>query len=148
METKNQFYFAYASNMESGQMTQRCPGAIFVEKCYLLCYRFSIDSAGVATIIPDSFSAVEGVLWRVGEQELQQLDSYEGVAQGCYRRELITVSRWHDDNVDAEVYISNRAERAAADATGSPYMKRIFTVAEALGFKTHYLRMLELYAHA
>ena len=148
MAKQDQYYFAYGSNMDFDQMAQRCPGAKFYKKGFLLGYRFAIDAACVATIIPDDTSFVEGILWKVSENELKQLDLYEGVANGCYRRATVDIMRSQYDTVEAIVYISNRPERKIADGTGSPYMKRIAEVAYAYEFPTSYQRLLNLYAHA
>lgn len=148
MANKDQYYFAYGSNMDFDQMAQRCSGAKFYRKGLLLGYRFAIDEACVATIIPENTGFVEGILWKVGANDLKQLDQYEGVANGCYRRANVDILRLHYDTIEAIVYISNRPERKIADGTGSPYMKRIAEVAYTVGFKTPYLRLLELYAHA
>ena len=148
MANTDRYYFAFGSNMDIDQMAQRCPGAKFNKKGLLLCYRFAIDEARVATIIPDNRGCVEGILWKVGANDLEQLDLYEGVANGCYRRATVDIMRSQYDTVEAIVYISNRPERKIADGTGSPYMKRIAEVAYAYEFPTSYQRLLNLYAHA
>ena len=134
--------------MDIDQMAQRCPGAKFYKKGLLVSYRFAIDETCVATIMPDNSGFVEGILWKVGANDLEQLDQYEGVASGCYRRATVDILRLHYDTIEAIVYISNRPERKIADGTGSPYMKRIAEVAHAYEFKPSYQRLLELYAHA
>lgn len=148
MANTDRYYFAYGSNMDLDQMARRCPGAKFLKKGILVGYRFAIDEARVATIIPDNSGCVEGILWKVGANDLKQLDLYEGVANGCYRRATVDIMRAQYDTVEAIVYISNRPERNIADGTGSPYMKRIAEVAYAYEFPASYQRLLDLYAHA
>jgi cation transport regulator ChaC len=48
-------------------------------------------NGGVADIIPDPQSIVEGILYRICEDEERELDYREGVAVGIYERLFVTV---------------------------------------------------------
>ena len=86
IKTKEKLYFAYGSNMNLNQMAFRCPDAEVVESVrlegYRLAFRTNGGGNGVATILPEEGSYVDGVLWRISERDEQHLDHYEGFA--CY----------------------------------------------------------------
>lgn len=66
---KETYYFAYGSNMNLDQMAYRCPAAFVVENVKLDGYRLTFcgrgKGSGVATILPEEGSRVEGVLWKL-----------------------------------------------------------------------------------
>ena len=79
---KESYYFAYGSNMNLDQMAYRCPAASVVEKVKLEGYRLTFcgrgKGCGVATILPEEGSRVEGVLWKITPECEKSLDFYEG----------------------------------------------------------------------
>ena len=86
----NQLYFAYGSNMNLNQMAFRCPDAEVIESVQVENYRLAFRGSGVATILPESGSRVEGVLWRVSADDERSLDCYEGYPR-LYGKEEIRV---------------------------------------------------------
>ena len=68
--------------MNLNQMAFRCPDAQVVDTVRLEGYRLAFcmngGGHGVATILPEPDSFVDGVLWRISERDEQSLDSYEG----------------------------------------------------------------------
>ena len=66
IKTKEKLYFAYGSNMNLNQMAFRCPDAEVVESVrlegYRLAFRTNGGGNGVATILPEEGSYVDGVL--------------------------------------------------------------------------------------
>ena len=79
---KDRYYFAYGSNMNLEQMKYRCPAAEVVENVrledYRLAFRGKAPGNGVATVLPEKGSCVEGVLWKITEAFEKSLDFYEG----------------------------------------------------------------------
>ena len=79
---KETYYFAYGSNMNLDQMAYRCPAAFVVENVKLDGYRLTFcgmgKGSGVATILPEEGSRVEGVLWKLTPECEKRLDFYEG----------------------------------------------------------------------
>ena len=65
---EDRYYFAYGSNMNLEQMKYRCPAAEVVENVrledYRLAFRGRAPGNGVATVLPEKGSCVEGVLWK------------------------------------------------------------------------------------
>lgn len=99
-------YFSYGSNMNAQQMAFRCPDAEAVGPVRLKDYRLVFRGSGVATIIPESGSHVDGVLWRISEQDEHHLDHYEGYPI-LYGKESIIVSNRECGELKAMVYIMN-----------------------------------------
>ena len=95
IKTKEKLYFAYGSNMNLNQMAFRCPDAEVVESVrlegYRLAFRTNGGGNGVATILPEEGSYVDGVLWRISERDEQHLDHYEGFPF-LYGKEPVTVT--------------------------------------------------------
>lgn len=77
-------YWAYGSNLDRGQMRQRCPGAIAEVGAVLRGYRLAFAGfsngwgGGVATLARDPNGRVDGILYRVRPSDLLALDRFEG----------------------------------------------------------------------
>ena len=145
-----EYYFAYGSNMDEEQMARRCPGAIKVCPGILIAHRFAIDQAGVATVIKDPGSFVQGILWSVTQKDIINLDLYEGVPQKCYRKDYHAVLKLNKRStiIDALVYASCRPEWDKPSGTGSIYMRNILKSAFQNQFMEDYLQVLMKYDEA
>lgn len=81
--------------MNVNQMAFRCPDAEVVEPVrlegYRLAFRTNGGGNGVATILPEQDSYVDGVLWRISERDEQHLDHYEGFPY-LYGKEPVVVT--------------------------------------------------------
>ena len=75
---RKNYYFAYGSNMNFGQMKQRCKNVKHAGQADMPGWAFIINERGVANIVRDDESVVEGCLWEVTDYHLDQLDLYEG----------------------------------------------------------------------
>ncbi len=90
-------YFAYGSNMDPQQMQRHAPGARLVGNGRLDGFRmeFTVYSdrweGGAANIEPDPDGHVWGVVWEVTDEDLENLDTYEGHPT-FYRRDQVTVA--------------------------------------------------------
>ena len=136
-------YFAYGSNMDISQMSHRCPKALFVGKAVLPDFEFGLDSAGVATVMKKKGCKVFGALWLIAASDECSLDSYEGVASGCYRKTRLPIMDTTGITMVSLVYISNRAVHDGKTyRTG--YMENIIRNAKRLGFDEDYISMLEM----
>ncbi len=133
-------YFAYGSNMDLVQMSNRCERAATIGIAKLDSYRFIINSHGVATVVPDPASAVEGLLWRITDEDERTLDRYEGVGQGIYRKALVELKTRDGRNIKALIYI------AADSSPGVPrpgYLEEIISAAESCGLPKAYVDQLK-----
>ena len=86
-----QWYFAYGMNMNLGHMGRLVPAARPAGVGLLTGYRFGIAAHGYATVIPDATGVVPGVLFRLTEDDLGTLDTFEGVNEGLYKRASVPV---------------------------------------------------------
>jgi gamma-glutamylcyclotransferase (GGCT)/AIG2-like uncharacterized protein YtfP len=133
-------YFAYGSNMDLMQMSNRCELAATVGIARLASYRFIINSHGVATVVPDPASAVEGLLWRITDADERSLDHYEGVRQGVYRKAFVELETPDGRKIKALIYI------AVDRVPGVPrpgYLEKIISAAEACGLPGAYVDQLK-----
>jgi len=131
-------YFAYGSNMDPVQMASRCPDARPIGQAQLTGWEVHIYGRGFATVVPAPESVTWGVLWDVSPSDVRSLDRYEGVAEGLYRRELLTVEGAESAAV-ALIYI------AAFDGDGVPgqaYLERILHGARAFDLPADYCAKL------
>ena len=90
-------YFAYGSNLLQSQMQVRCPSAQFRATArvdgYQLCFpmiSFNRGGMGVASIRRDKSAYVEGVIYKVTQDDFERLDRYEGEGTK-YRRGKIKI---------------------------------------------------------
>lgn len=81
-------YFAYGSNMNTEQMSFRCPNARIVGPHDLEGWRLAERTH--ADIEPDENGVVHGLLWEITEECEASLDSYEGVPVYYYKDYLFT----------------------------------------------------------
>jgi gamma-glutamylcyclotransferase (GGCT)/AIG2-like uncharacterized protein YtfP len=95
-------YFAYGSNLDPVQMSQRCPGSRVIGCARLLDHRLVFprpyeawDRAGVAGIEPAPGHVVEGVAYELTDADLATLDEYEGIEEGEYRRQRVVIELFH-----------------------------------------------------
>ena len=90
--------------MNLDQMAYRCPAASVVENVKLEGYRLTFcgrgKGSGVATILPEEGSRVEGVLWKITPECEKSLDFYEGYPH-LYGKEPVLVQG--KDGVKREV---------------------------------------------
>ena len=147
-------YFAYGSNMNPGQMIDRCPESrtIGVARLvdYRLCFpRFSRSrNCASAGIEPDNGSAVYGVLYEVSPNDLPVLNHHEGydphgpVAQNHRIMREVTVLR-----VGGSEPVKAMAYFAVPDGTSTrpskAYLQTIIDGAEYHGLPLAYIAALE-----
>lgn len=141
-EKKTITYFAYGSNMDVEQMRDRCPGAEILSTAVLPDYKFALDSKGCATVIPCEGKEVYGVLWSINREDERALDRYEGVAEGCYGKEMLKVCcEGYLSKFPVLVYVSRRGENNGERKDG--YINKIVAAAARLSFDSSYLGMLK-----
>ena len=75
-------YFAYGSNLNHGQMQERCKDSKYIKNVFLEGYKLSFcaisRSYGVANIVKKSGSKVPGGVWEISVSDEKELDYYEG----------------------------------------------------------------------
>lgn len=123
----HRFYFAYGSNLDFAQMKERCPQAEYVGAATLADHELRMDSAGYATVVPSPGSHVQGVLWDFSESCEQAMDIYEGVAQGCYEKQLINVRYSGDQRPGKDDGLSNAWGYESCSAQGLDLDALVYT---------------------
>ena len=108
-------YFAYGSNMNRLRAGLRIPGALDIGRASLQGWK--VVERLYADIVPKAGATAEGVLYRVGDAEIAELDRYEGHPAVYERRVVTTV--WRDRPVRAWTYFM--AEPAVTNRTGLRY---------------------------
>ncbi len=109
-------YFAYGSNMLAARLQARCPSAQIVGPAEAQGFDIAFDKigqdgSGKATLFAAVGQLVHGALFRLGDDDLTELDRVEGVGRG-YDRISITVMR-NGQGMDATAYLAPSAWRRA-----------------------------------
>lgn len=133
------YYFAYGSNMDSGQMRKRCPDAELVSVGTISSRRFRINTRGVATIVAEDESSVHGIVWRLSKADEQALDSYEGVRIGLYSKRSMEVRLDDRRRLKAFLYLAKDHQPGTARPG---YMDGIVAAAINNGFPPSYVQEL------
>ncbi len=108
-------YFAYGSNMNRLRAGLRIPGALDIGRAELPGWK--VVERLYADIVPRAGATAEGVLYRVGDGEIAELDRYEG-HPAVYERKVVTAV-WRGRPVRAWTYFMT--EPAVTNRTGLRY---------------------------
>lgn len=125
--------------MNLNQMAFRCPDAEVVDTVrlegYRLAFRTNGGGNGVATILPEPDSFVDGVLWRISERDEQHLDHYEGFPF-LYGKEPVTVT--DQDGVRREImaYTMNSPYKEVPAMPSKAYLEGILNGCRQNGIET------------
>lgn len=84
-------YFAYGSNLWRQQMAARCPDNEKIGAGRLDGWRWIITTRGYAGIVVSEGDYVLGTVYELSESDVRNLDRFEGIWQGNYRKEMIPV---------------------------------------------------------
>lgn len=136
-------YFAYGSNMNHQQFTERCPSSHIICRAQLLNYQFVITSRGYANVLKKESGVVHGLLCAITEPDEKTLDLKEGVYLNKYRREWHPVETEFGYTIPALIYIDNTEDK------GSPkpgYLKKILAGAEKHQLPPDAIREIELWS--
>ena len=132
-------YFAYGSNMDLNQMAFRCPDAEVLETVrlegYRLAFRSNGGNRGVATILPDPDSHVDGVLWEISPEDERNLNFYEGFPRLYGKRTLTVVNRLGKE-VEAMAYVMNAPYKDRPAVPGASYLRGILRGCQHNGIDT------------
>lgn len=108
-------YFAYGSNMNRLRASLRIPGALDIGRAELTGWK--VVERLYADIVPKAGATAEGVLYRVGDEEIAALDRYEG-HPAVYERRVVTAV-WRGRPVRAWTYFM--VEPTVTNRTGLRY---------------------------
>lgn len=132
-------YFAYGSNMNRNQMAFRCPDAEPIQTVRLEGYRLEFcangGGNGVATVLPDPDSHVDGVLWRISDRDENHLNHYEGYPY-LYGKEILTVTDQNGNRLKVMAYTMNRPYRDSPALPSRTYLEGILNGCRQNGIPT------------
>ena len=142
------WYFAYGSNMQRATFEGR-RGMRPVESCcgrldgWRLCFDLPVGRGerGVANLTPDESSHVYGVLHRITPAEFERLDRTEGVGNGYYRREFVTVDTLERERITAVTYVSTHG--VAGRKPSARYLGLLLEGADEYGLPREYVETLQ-----
>ena len=139
-------YIAYGSNLNLGQMANRCPTAKVVGpseiKGHKLVFR-GPHAHAVATVEPCKGESVPVLVWQITPNDEKALDRYEGWPH-LYRKETIKV-KVDKKTLNAMVYIMN--EGRPLEQPSCYYYSTILEGYKSAGFDTEYLRKAVEYSY-
>jgi gamma-glutamylcyclotransferase (GGCT)/AIG2-like uncharacterized protein YtfP len=113
--TPTEFIFAYGSNMDLAQMSERCPNSKelfhpFVARAdgwKLWFPRYSERrQGGVGSLFFAPTEAVWGVVFGLTLEDLARLDRSEGVSSGAYRRARLPITWGRDLKQEVWTYLA------------------------------------------
>jgi len=87
-------YFAYGSNMDVDQMTNRCPGSKLIGTGRLYNYSMVFTrwsrawNSATADILPDQKMSVYGVLFEVTLEDLKKMDRFADYPNSYVRQDI------------------------------------------------------------
>lgn len=140
-------YAAYGSNMDPGQMIERCPHSPQAGIGWLEGWRLTFGGAdlgwegALATVVEDADgpgSRVFVVLYEVSESDEQALDRWDGATLGYYSKLKVRVASL-DADVLAWLYVLNDYEGGLPSAR---YLGIMADAAEAAGAPEDYVGWL------
>jgi gamma-glutamylcyclotransferase (GGCT)/AIG2-like uncharacterized protein YtfP len=108
-------YAAYGSNMDSAQMAERCPHSPQHGTGWLEGWRLTFGGeelgweGALATVVEDRAERVLVVLYDVCETDERELDRWDGVTLGYYRKLRVRVATLEGDS-PAWLYVLNGYE--------------------------------------
>jgi hypothetical protein len=105
-------YAAYGSNMDPAQMLVRCPHSPQRGTGWLEGWRLTFGGEDIgwdgalATVVEEPHARVFVVLYELSETDEKELDNWDGVSLGYYRKAKVRVETL-DGNVLAWLYVLN-----------------------------------------
>ncbi len=140
-------YFAYAVNMDEETLGER--GVQFSKVCIgkvrnvrLVFHKPGENGTGKADLQDHRGSLVEGVVYEVPEASLANLDVYEGVEKGHYRRQVVKVQT---SRGELECMVYRAAKFKMGLKPSRSYLERILRGAKAHRLSGDYLAYLNTF---
>lgn len=124
--------------MNRNQMAFRCPdaevaGSVRLEG-YRLAFRENGGGVGVATVLPEPDSFVDGVLWRISERDERRLDHYEGFPY-LYGKTPVTVTGRNGQKLEVMAYSMNSPYKETPAMPSKAYLEGILDGCRQNGIK-------------
>ena len=133
-------YFAYGSNLSFEQMRERCPEHRKIGKGTLEGYKWFLSSRGYANVINSPEERVHGFVYGISEEDERNLDRFEGVHQGLYRKETLPVRLDEGGCLECLVYIDSASPASGETVLKEWYKQRINRGIEDAELPPEYVR--------
>lgn len=139
MPTNNIGYFAYGSNLSRQQMLERTGSVPNSRTAHLPNYQLAFHKVRgteevYAVIAPASGAIVHGVVYLCSSHAMTELDLFEGVSEGYYRRDSVQVSTANGELLTAFTYLGGEAFSMEQGRPSEAYLNLILT-----GAREHHL---------
>jgi gamma-glutamylcyclotransferase (GGCT)/AIG2-like uncharacterized protein YtfP len=137
-------YAAYGSNMDSAQMAERCPHSPQHGSGWLEGWRLTFGGedlgweGALATVVEGDAERVFVVLYDVADVDVGELDRWDGLTLGYYRKLRVRVQTL-DGDVAAWLYVLNGYEGGLPSAR---YLGILADAAEQAGAPADYVAWL------
>jgi cation transport regulator ChaC len=138
-------YFAYGSNMDQTQLTERKVNATLLGVGVLNKYELKFNKksskkggVGFANICPNDYSKVEGLLFEISN--IEALDRHEGYPSH-YTKEEVVVTDPNGIEVKAIAYVANPNQICDGLKPEQMYLNKLLTA--KLFLSEEYYRFLE-----
>jgi len=144
-------YFAYGSFLDSETLRKHCPSARFVTRAVLPNFEVQFNfmsktyGGGVTGVEPAPGKLAPGVVYNVSPEELEYLDTIEGIPEGIYYRQKVLVLDEGGKLLEADTYRTNDPKGPYAPTRR--YLGLMIKGAKEHGIDPDYIKELEeLYA--
>ena len=143
------FIFAYGSNMDWGQMRERCPSAQYVCAAKLINHHLAFTrksknrGCGVSDVLPAEGQDVWGVVYQILDAEMPDLDKKEGINSKSYVRRAGTVDRDGEESKPMAVEIYFAVPEDNPPLPNQEYKNLIVSGAKRWNLPTDYITELE-----
>lgn len=134
-------YAAYGSNMDHGQMIERCPHSPQAGTGWLDGWRLTFGGEDIgwegalATVVEDPGSRVFVVLYELSDTDERSLDRWDGATLGYYSKLRVRITTLEGDAL-AWLYVLNDYEGGLPSAR---YLGIMADAAEAAGAPADYV---------
>ncbi|MBX3734743.1 MAG: gamma-glutamylcyclotransferase [Verrucomicrobiae bacterium] len=125
-------------------MRLRCPRSCPVGVGALSGWRFRINAAGWATVVPESGAQVYGRLWELPVEDELALDVYEDLPGGLYSKDAVVLNASPVPGRPVMIY---QATDSSPGRAAPWYLDPILEEAADCGFPEAYLEELRRWRH-
>lgn len=145
------FVFAYGSNLDERQFTNRCPSARVIGRARLFDHsihysRFSPGrQCGVMDIYSSKGHTVWGLIYSINDDDLKTLDRIEGHPDGYTR---VKISATMDDDSQMEVWVYDVPDKRPHIEPSKIYRWHVYRGATRINAPHSYLKLIGLKADA
>lgn len=140
------YYYAYGVNLYLSHMREYCPGAEFLGPAHLPGHRLIFDGqsnrrpGATANIREEKDQIVWGVLLKIGQKELDELDKFENYPISYLRKRVTVFSLTGLGYTNVWVYYR---KGAVEGKPGTEYFSEVLAGARMCELPPYYIKDLE-----